>query len=264
VDVLYGEMSPMGLAWRFFGYSDTYKIFMGVSEILAGFLLLFRRTVVLGALVSIAVCTNIVLVNFSFDVPVKLFSSHLLVFSILVLLPSLKAIFDFFLLQKNTSLGTLTPYFPKRKYQIIWLIFNIYYIGVIPITRMFGHYQGQKFRVHQNEWDGIYSGFEADESRAWERLLVEGNYLVLITENGNREWISINEVLPEGKISLKNSGNEEKLNELSIKELSEKEYELELRIGNKKTKVSGKRKQISEYPLVQRGFHWINEYPYNR
>lgn len=264
VDVLYGEMSPMGLAWRFFGYSDTYKIFMGLSEILAGFLLLFRRTVVLGALVSIAVCTNIVLVNFSFDIPVKLFSSHLLVFSFLVLLPSLKSIFDFFLLQKNTTLGTLTPYFTKRKYQIIWLLLNIYYVGVIPITRMFGHYQGQKFRVHQNEWDGIYSGFEADESRAWERLLVEGNYLVLITENGNREWININEVLPEGKISLKNAGNEEKPNELTIKELSEKEYELELRIGNKKPKVNGKRKRISDYPLVQRGFHWINEYPYNR
>ena len=264
VDVLYGEMSPMGLAWRFFGYSDTYKIFMGVSEILAGFLLLFRRTVVLGALVSIAVCTNIVLVNFSFDVPVKLFSSHLLVFSILVLLPSMKAIVDFFLLHKTSGLGELTPYFKKRKYRIVWLLFNIYYVGVIPITKMIGHYHGQKFRVHQNDWDGIYSGFEPDESRAWERLLVEGNYLVLITENGNREWITINEVLPEGKISLKNSGNEEEPNELIIKELSDKAYELELRIGNKKTKVNGKRKRITEYPLVQRGFHWINEYPYNR
>ena len=129
---------------------------------------------------------------------------------------------------------------------------------------MAGHYQGQKFSVHQNEWDGIYSGFEPDDSRAWERLLVEGNYLVLITKNGNREWISINEVLSEGKISLKNSGNEEKPNELSIIKLSEKEYELELRIGNIKTKVNGKRKRISDYPLVQRGFHWINEYPYNR
>ena len=264
MDVLYGEMSPMGLAWRFFGYSDTYKIFMGISEILAGFLLLFRRTVVLGALGSIAVCTNIVLVNFSFDVPVKLFSSHLLVFSILVLLPSLKAIFDFFLLQKTTSLGELKPYFTKRKYQIIWLLINIYYVGVIPITRMVGHYQGQKFRVHQNEWEGIYSGFEADEAIAWDKVVVESNYLMLIRKDGEREFLSIQEINPDGKISIKNLENEEEPDELSIRELSDQEYELELRIGENISKVNGTRKLVSEYPLVARGFHWINEYPYNR
>ncbi len=129
---------------------------------------------------------------------------------------------------------------------------------------MFGHYQGQKFRTFDNEWEGIYSGFEADESRTWDRVMVEDNYLVLLRKDGEREFLSIQEINPEGKISLKNSGNQEEPNELSIKELSEKEYELELRIGNKITKVNGARKLTSEYPLVQRGFHWINEYPYNR
>ncbi|WP_192349998.1 hypothetical protein [Algoriphagus sp. Y33] len=119
MEVMYGEMSPMGLAWRFLGYSDSYKIFMGLSEIIAGFLLLFRRTAILGALVSIAVCTNIVLVNFSFDVPVKLFSSHLLVLSILVLLPSLRSLFDFLILHKTAALGEFKPLFTQRKFKIL-------------------------------------------------------------------------------------------------------------------------------------------------
>src|SRR5690606_15196635 len=77
LEQIYGNFSPMGLAWRFFGYSETYKTFMGLAEIIPGLLLLFRRTMVLGALLAIAVTTNIVLVNFSFDVPVKLLSTHL-------------------------------------------------------------------------------------------------------------------------------------------------------------------------------------------
>lgn len=264
MDVMYGEMSPMGLAWRFFGYSDTYKIFMGLSEITAGFLLLFRRTAILGALVSIAVCTNIVLVNFSFDVPVKLFSSHLLFFSILVLLPSLKVIFEFFILHKNTSLGEFKPLFQNRKFKILWLLVNIYYVGVIPISYMVGHYKGQEFRVFQNEWEGIYSGFDADENRSWEKMMLEENYLVLISQDGKREFLSIQEINPEGKITIKNRQNEEEPDALSIKKISDSEYELELRIGKNINTVIGSRKQISEYPLIQRGFHWINEYPFNR
>ena len=44
----YGESSPMGLAWTFIGYSSGYNIFIGGAEVLAGVLLLFRRTTLMG------------------------------------------------------------------------------------------------------------------------------------------------------------------------------------------------------------------------
>jgi hypothetical protein len=50
--------------------------------VVGGALLLFRRTTTAGALVLIAVLTNIVTLNFSCDVPVKLFSSHLLLMAV--------------------------------------------------------------------------------------------------------------------------------------------------------------------------------------
>ena len=40
----YGESSPMGLAWSYMGYSNSYNYFTGFAELLAGVLLLFRRT----------------------------------------------------------------------------------------------------------------------------------------------------------------------------------------------------------------------------
>lgn len=76
-----GEMSPMGLAWTFMGFSEPYTIFAGLMEVLAAVLLLFRKTTLLGAFVGAGVMSNVVMMNFSYDIPVKLFSLHLLLFS---------------------------------------------------------------------------------------------------------------------------------------------------------------------------------------
>jgi uncharacterized membrane protein YphA (DoxX/SURF4 family) len=78
----YGDSSPMGLLWRFMGHSPTYERFTGFAEVLAGVLLATRRTATPGALVMVAVMANVVMLNFCFDVPVKLASTHLLVFAL--------------------------------------------------------------------------------------------------------------------------------------------------------------------------------------
>ena len=75
----YGESSPMGLVWTFMGLSPAYSFFAGACELIGGLLLLFRRTTLLGALMVVGVMANVVLINLCFDVPVKLYSTQLLV-----------------------------------------------------------------------------------------------------------------------------------------------------------------------------------------
>src|SRR5262249_43062543 len=72
----YGESSPMGLLWTFMGFSALYCFFGGAAEMLGGLLLTLRRTTLLGALVSAGVLANVVMLNLSFDLPLKLFSPH--------------------------------------------------------------------------------------------------------------------------------------------------------------------------------------------
>src|SRR4029077_6276056 len=83
----FGESSPMGLLWTFMGASSGYTIFAGAAEMLSGLLLAFRRTALLGALVSIGVMSRVVALNFCYDVPVKLYSSHLLAMGVFLILP---------------------------------------------------------------------------------------------------------------------------------------------------------------------------------
>jgi uncharacterized membrane protein YphA (DoxX/SURF4 family) len=69
------EMKPSWLAWTFFGRTYGYQAIGGVIETIGGALLCFRRTTMLGACLLAVVLADVVLVNFFYDVPVKLFSS---------------------------------------------------------------------------------------------------------------------------------------------------------------------------------------------
>jgi uncharacterized membrane protein YphA (DoxX/SURF4 family) len=69
-----GELTPMSLLWTFMQYSRPYALFGGVMELVAVLLLCFRRTATLGALVALAVMTNVALLNLAYGVPVKLYA----------------------------------------------------------------------------------------------------------------------------------------------------------------------------------------------
>jgi hypothetical protein len=102
-----GELSPMGLLWRFMGYSAPYTVFGGLCEAIPGILLLWRRTAAIGALMVIAVMTNVVMLNFSYDVCVKLYSIQLLVMAWLIALPDARRLLA-------AALGRATAEVPPR------------------------------------------------------------------------------------------------------------------------------------------------------
>ena len=80
-----GDLLPMRFSWLFIGYSVPYQFFSGAMETTAGLLLLYRRTVTAGLFAATGAFMNVVMINLAYDVPVKLYASHLL-FSCLFLL----------------------------------------------------------------------------------------------------------------------------------------------------------------------------------
>jgi hypothetical protein len=91
-----GQVSPMTLLWTLIGSNPYYEMVCGAAEVTGGLLILFRRTALLGALLTAFVMTNVVLYNFFFDVPVKIFALHLLMGAIFVTLPDAPALWRFF------------------------------------------------------------------------------------------------------------------------------------------------------------------------
>src|SRR5579859_5260248 len=81
----YGDSSPMGVLWTFMSASASYTIFAGAIEMLGGILLFLPRLVTLGALISVGAMANVFMLNMSYDVPVKLYSFHLLLLAIFLI-----------------------------------------------------------------------------------------------------------------------------------------------------------------------------------
>jgi hypothetical protein len=51
------------LTWFYYGYSRTYSVVLGITQVGGGALLLFRKTALLGALAMLPVIVNIVLID---------------------------------------------------------------------------------------------------------------------------------------------------------------------------------------------------------
>ncbi|RAG62074.1 DoxX family protein, partial [Burkholderia multivorans] len=83
--VQYGEMSPMGLLWRFMAFSPTVQLLAGLAEVAAAVLLLFRRTAWLGALLAAIDMSVVFLLNLTFDVPVKQLSGLMALVGLILL-----------------------------------------------------------------------------------------------------------------------------------------------------------------------------------
>jgi hypothetical protein len=97
-----GDQSPMLLAWNFMGYSSAFQRILGVTEVLAGIFLLVRRTTTIGAILSFAVFGFVMMMDFSFNVPVRLLSSHLLFISAFLFLGDGNRLLNIFFLNKPT------------------------------------------------------------------------------------------------------------------------------------------------------------------
>ncbi|MEM1179681.1 MAG: hypothetical protein AAGM22_15135 [Acidobacteriota bacterium] len=131
----YGDSSPMGLLWTFMGASAGYQIFGGAAEVLGGALLVFRRTATLGALVVVAVMTNVFALNVFFDVPVKLYSFHYLLMAALLVIPDLPRLFAVFVANRPAGARDLQPFWigsQRRHYTAIAvkLLFVLSLLGV--------------------------------------------------------------------------------------------------------------------------------------
>jgi hypothetical protein len=99
----FGALTPMGLLWAFMGYSVPYATFGGLGEAVGAVLLFFRRTTTLGALIIAGVMTNVALLNYAYDVPVKQLSFNLVFAAAILAAPDARRLFHALVLNHATQ-----------------------------------------------------------------------------------------------------------------------------------------------------------------
>jgi hypothetical protein len=129
----------MGLLWTFMGHSWAYSAFTGGVEMLGGFLLFFRRTTTLGALIIAGVMLNVLMLNLCFDVPVKLYSTHYLVFAAALAAPDLRRVANVLVFNRPAAPVSLAPLWVSgrlgRLVPVVRLLVVAGIVWYVPIQR---------------------------------------------------------------------------------------------------------------------------------
>ncbi len=129
-----GDLLPMRLSWMFIGYSAKYQFFSGLMEVIAGILLLNRKTITLGLLIALGVFSNVMMLNLSYDIPVKIFAIHMVIYCFYLLAEDAKRLVDLFLLNKSVTGTDLNDFNYTKKWmrntRIVLKIFAcIFFVG---------------------------------------------------------------------------------------------------------------------------------------
>ncbi len=175
----WGDCSPMNVVWAFMGSSRPYTIFSGLCEVLAALLLIWRRTRTLGALVAIGVMTNIVMINFCYDVPVKLYSSHLLLMAFLIAMPDIARLTNLLVRNRGTSIADATNAWSGKRLRWVRLVVKTIVIVVgfaLPVgneaIKSYEHFT----EARQDPGDGPGNGPGNGEKVADKPLLVRRGF----------------------------------------------------------------------------------------
>lgn len=193
-----GDMSPMHLAWAFFGYSYGYNIFMGLAEC-AGLLLLFRRTSTFGALLTMAALANVMAVNYSFDVHAKMYPTALFVMALFLLLRDAKRITQFFFTGKAIALPEIkAPFYPQkwmRTSKIVLKVAVIAYFIIGHVMDNIGYRQSIEESLHAvSDYAGLYDvetfvvnadTLSTDNPLRWQQFVIGDDMLEAVRLQGD-------------------------------------------------------------------------------
>ena len=274
----YGNFSPMGVLWSSLAASPAYQSFTGCTEIIGGVLLLLPQTALLGALISFGVALQIFVLNMTYDVPVKLLSFHLVLLALFLVWPHRKQLRYFFLL--NRPVSPLVPALvrSRRKTRVLLtaqVCFAIYvtasmaygagqgwtrFGGGAPKSPLYGIWQVEQMIMD----DQLLPPMLTDDQR-WRRIIFDrpdrasfqrmndslttfnakidaSAHTIDLTKADDSNWKSA--------LSYDRPANDRLL---LRGEMDGHRVAMELRLVDRGT-----------FLLVNRGFHWVQERPFNR
>lgn len=259
----FGQASPMGLLWTFMGASAPYVIFTGLGEMLGGLLLTMRRTALLGALVSAAVMTQVAVLNFCYDVPVKIFST-LLLFEALVLLA-----YD-----ARRLLFALIPQVPRAA----WWKIALRTVAVVAVCVLFLE-QALEFRdqlANRSPLRGIWrvdtlriNGVNRPplitDATRWRRMIFDfpqGMSVQLMSDKRERYGITLEEA--RKAFTLKRRDNPNFKASFTYQRPDPRTLIVDGTMEKDRIHAVAHLEPETDFLLQPRGFHWINEIPFNR
>ena len=194
---LFGNQSREDLLWRFMGVSPGYMLFTGLCEILAALLLFSRRTAVFGYLFLVAILSNVVALNWFYNISVKFFSSLLLLYALYLLAPWVSNIYQFFFSGTPATVTQKSYVFETRwkGYLLTAMLILVPFLYII--VTCIGDTRQYRKEIASASKEKMYNvtafvakdSLPAADTLRWKRVLfVYNNHMVVYNMKDKQDW----------------------------------------------------------------------------
>jgi hypothetical protein len=269
-----GDYSRMGLLWTFMGASRGYSIFAGCVQMFGGILLFVPRLTTLGALVGLAVFSNIFALNLGYDLPLKLNSFHILLVCFFLVLPDARRLVSFFLLNRSVAPSPETALFNHRRLNTGALVAQLTLGGFLVCSYLYQTHDFEKrnFSVASRPpFYGIWTVDEfklggkvlppllTDETR-WQRVVFQFPKEVGI-QSMNGSWTGhwLRRDMAKKTLTMEKPNDPEKELEFTFSNPDSRSLTLDGSDGGNEIRVNLHRVGEKQIALLGGGFHWIND-----
>jgi hypothetical protein len=277
----YGNFSPMGVLWASIGSSFAYERLVGSMELLAAALLFIPQTVVLGGVVSLLDSIQIFSLNMTYDVPVKLFSFHLILLSLVLLAPDMRRLLNVMVFNKTAEPSTQPPLGRRRRViqfgiaaQILlggyffwtsysetnqsWFTFG----GGAPRPALYGIWVIDKMTINGVERAPLVTDYDR-----WRRVVIQTSTSMNFWRMDDTTFGRSAQYDMEKKtITLKEGQGEaaKTVGAFAFERPAPDRLILDGELSGKKYRMETHLFPRENFLLVSRGFSWIQELPFNR
>jgi hypothetical protein len=275
----YGNFSLMGVLWAFVGASPAYEVLTGLAELTGGILLFVPQTATLGALICLADTIQIFSLNMTYDVPVKLFSFHLLVLSALLLAPDARRLVNVLILNRTAYPSTRPTLGRTPRRAMIWtvaqVIFGLYLVGAnlygarqawtqfgggAPKSALYGIWNVDVMTI-----DGVTRSALVTDFDRWRRVIFDRPTMMAFQRMNDSITVFGAAIDTAAKTIVLTRSNDPKWKtQLSFDRPAAGRLILTGAIDGEAIRMELSLLDRNGFLLVTRGFHWVQEYPFNR
>jgi uncharacterized membrane protein YphA (DoxX/SURF4 family) len=269
----YGSSSLMQLMWIFMGASASYSFFGGLMEVVPGLLLVIPRLATLGALLSLAVVGNVLMMNFGYDVPVKLVLMNMTAVSIVILLPEFKRLADFFVFNRTVPAEPEKPLFQRRSLNRLAVVLQIAF-GVVLLSYNLAHSYRVSSQMEASRKTPLYGIWMVDDyelngeakapltndAHRWQSLIVNsGSEVVVHVMTGAAQVLYLHLDPARNSILLTQPGNPGWLAEFAYDNSRPGSLVLTGKMGGVPAVMRLHREDESKMPVNDPDIHWIHD-----
>lgn len=178
----FGNLDKDILFWSLMGTSLFYSISTGIVELLASLMIIFRKTRVLGLLISVGILVNILLINLGFDISVKFFSLILLSMAVFALKDEWFPLYRFLILKQKAQLEETRL---ETKALPLWFFLRTAFIGFSVVTILIPYVNNGNYNDDLAKRPFLHGAFENIDENSDIRyiFLHRKNYMILMDKD---------------------------------------------------------------------------------